>query len=172
MSTVEPPIAVTPTAAKHTVLHGTPARITLVLQGGGALGAYQAGVYEALHEGGLRPDWVIGTSIGAINASLIAGNKPEQRVERLKTFWSRVEHQSLHGLAARMPVFGGQLANWMTMANGLAGFFTPNALAFASSTWPLGAERAGYYKTDPLRATLSDLVDFKLVNDGGCRLTC
>ncbi|MGH6831542.1 MAG: patatin-like phospholipase family protein, partial [Methyloceanibacter sp.] len=62
----------------------------MVLQGGGALGAYQAGVYQALHEAGIEPDWVIGTSIGAINGSLIAGNKPEQRLAKLADFWSRV----------------------------------------------------------------------------------
>src|ERR671912_532244 len=64
----------------------------LVLQGGGALGAYQVGVYEALHEAGIAPDWVIGTSIGAINASLIAGSKPDERVDRLCEFWSRVQN--------------------------------------------------------------------------------
>src|SRR5271166_4974292 len=78
--------------AKHTVSQGTPSRIVLVLQGGGALGAYQAGVYQALNEAGMRPDWVIGTSIGAINASLIAGNPPDQRVDRLRAFWKKVEH--------------------------------------------------------------------------------
>ena len=62
----------------------------LVLQGGGALGAYQVGVYQALHEGGIEPDWVIGTSIGAINAALIAGNKPEHRMQRLHAFWDAV----------------------------------------------------------------------------------
>ena len=67
-------------------------QIVLVLQGGGALGAYQAGVYQALHEAGLEPDWVIGTSIGAINASLIAGNKPDQRLAKLEAFWNRVVH--------------------------------------------------------------------------------
>src|SRR3954469_16925628 len=159
------------TAAKHTVSKGTPPRITLVLQGGGALGAYQAGVYEALHESGLRPDWVIGTSIGAINASLIAGNPPEKRIERLKAFWHRVEHGFLPSMVASLPFGGAQFANWMTMANGVAGFFTPNPLAFASATWPLGPERAGYYRTDPLRGTLSELVDFNLVNSGACRLT-
>ena len=70
-----------------------PGQVVLVLQGGGALGAYQAGVYEAMHEAGVEPDWVIGTSIGAINAALIAGNTPEQRLERLRTFWSRVEQR-------------------------------------------------------------------------------
>src|SRR4051812_7730423 len=67
-------------------------QIVLVLQGGGALGAYQAGVYEALHEAGIEPDWVIGTSIGAINAGLIAGNEPEHRLARLREFWRRVKH--------------------------------------------------------------------------------
>ena len=62
-------------------------QIVLVFQGGGALGAFQAGVYQALHEAGIEPDWIIGTSIGAINASLIAGNKPENRLERLEEFW-------------------------------------------------------------------------------------
>ena len=65
-------------------------QVVLVLQGGGALGAYQAGVYQALHEAEIEPDWVIGTSIGAINASLIAGNAPEDRVERLRSFWQRI----------------------------------------------------------------------------------
>src|SRR3954454_20455383 len=76
-----------PTVAHHAMSHRTPPRIILVLQGGGALGAYQAGVYEALHEAGLKPDWVIGTSIGAINGSLIAGNRPDRRLDRLKAFW-------------------------------------------------------------------------------------
>jgi predicted acylesterase/phospholipase RssA len=66
-------------------------QITLVLQGGGALGAYQGGVYEALHERGLEPDWVIGTSIGAINGVLIAGNPPGTRLKALREFWKRVE---------------------------------------------------------------------------------
>src|SRR5690349_7016167 len=68
-----------------------PGQAVLVLQGGGALGAYQLGVYEALHEAGIEPDWVIGTSIGAINASLIAGNAPENRLERLHAFWDQMQ---------------------------------------------------------------------------------
>ena len=68
-----------------------PGQVVLVLQGGGALGAYQVGVYEAMHEAGVEPDWIIGTSIGAINAALIAGNAPEHRFERLREFWARVE---------------------------------------------------------------------------------
>jgi NTE family protein len=65
-------------------------QVVLVFQGGGALGAYQAGVYQALHESGIEPDWIVGTSIGAINASLIAGNEPDNRVERLDEFWRRM----------------------------------------------------------------------------------
>src|SRR5262244_3529954 len=79
-------------------------RIVLVLQGGGALGAYQAGVFQALQENGVEPDWVIGTSIGAINASLIAGNRPQQRLQRLKEFWSRVEHKPFLQLAGSWPI--------------------------------------------------------------------
>ena len=67
-------------------------QIVLVLQGGGALGAYQLGVYEALHAAGVEPDWIIGTSIGAINAALIAGNAPQDRLPKLCEFWRRVEH--------------------------------------------------------------------------------
>ncbi len=159
------------TVARHTVLTGTPQRIVLVLQGGGALGAYQGGVYQALEEAGLRPDWVIGTSIGAINASLIAGNPPERRIERLRAFWKRVEHGSAQSIAGMAPLFGAQLANWMTMMNGVDGFFAPNPLAFMSSGWPLGAEQAGYYRTNALKRTLSELVDFNLINNGQCRLT-
>src|SRR4051812_50170131 len=103
MDIVDAPGTVTPTVAKHTVSKGTPPRITLVLQGGGALGAYQAGVYEALHEAGLKPDWVIGTSIGAINGSLIAGNRPDRRLDRLKAFWKRVEHGSLPTRLGSLP---------------------------------------------------------------------
>ena len=158
-------------AASHVVSKGTPPRIFLVLQGGGALGAYQAGVYQALDEAGLRPEWVIGTSIGAINAALIAGNLPDQRVEKMKQFWRTVQFGGLPAMAGQLPLMGGQFANWLTTVNGLAGFFTPNAMAFASDMWRLGTEKAGYYNTDPLKKTLSDLVDFNLVANGGCRLT-
>ncbi|MBS0282418.1 MAG: patatin-like phospholipase family protein, partial [Proteobacteria bacterium] len=70
-------------------------RIALVLQGGGALGAYQVGVYEAMHEAGLEPDWVSGVSIGAVNAAIIAGNKPENRLDRLTDFWSRITDRTV-----------------------------------------------------------------------------
>ena len=77
-------------------------QIVLVLQGGGALGAYQAGVYQALHERGIEPDWIVGTSIGAINASLIAGNPHESRVERLKEFWTRMAYRPALGVPGRI----------------------------------------------------------------------
>src|ERR1700748_541105 len=75
-----------------------PGQVVLVLQGGGALGSYQDGVYQALHEAGIEPDWIIGTSIGAINASLIAGNEPQDRLERLRSFWKRMEQNPVWSL--------------------------------------------------------------------------
>ena len=89
-------------------------QIVLVLQGGGALGAYQAGVYQALDEAGIEPDWVIGTSIGAINAGIIAGNKRENRLPRLQEFWSRMRHGALTEMAAAVPWWGSQAASAMT----------------------------------------------------------
>jgi NTE family protein len=148
-----------------------PQRVVLVLQGGGALGAYQAGVYEAMHEAGIMPDWVIGTSIGAINAALIVGNAPENRVARMKDFWKRVEHDPIVGALGAMPWVGPQLASMATMASGLPAFFRPNPLAFLGANWPLGAERAAYYSTDALRGTLNELIDFERINAGPCRLT-
>src|SRR4051795_12750650 len=106
-------------------------QIVLVLQGGGALGAYQTGVYQALHEAGIEPDWVIGTSIGAINASLIAGNDVSDRMSRLQEFWSRVQQGPFQQAMASVPVFGAMAANWFTMAGGIPGFFKPNPLAFS-----------------------------------------
>ena len=148
-----------------------PKRVVLVLQGGGALGAYQAGVYQALHEAGIQPDWVIGTSIGAINAALIAGNAPENRLARMREFWKRVQHDDAVSALGATPWFGPQLASMATMMAGLPAFFRPNPLAFLGSNWPLGAERAAYYSTDALRSTLTELVNFGRINAGPCRLT-
>src|SRR5260221_14493324 len=97
--------------------------IVLVFQGGGALGAYQAGVYQALHEAGIEPDWGIGTSIGAINAALIAGNAPDKRLPRMREFWRRMRHGPLTQMAGAMPLFGVLAANGMTIAGGLPAFF-------------------------------------------------
>ena len=146
-------------------------QIVLVLQGGGALGAYQAGVYQALHEAGLEPDWVIGTSIGAINASLIAGNKPEHRLAKLEAFWNRVVHNPALDIAASVPGIGRAWSNWMTVTTGIPAFFKPNPLAFLGQHVALPVDAAGYYSTHPLEETLSDLVDFPAINGGPTRLT-
>jgi NTE family protein len=142
----------------------------LVFQGGGALGAYQAGVYQALHEAGVEPDWVIGTSIGAINASLIVGNKASDRMDALKEFWRRMEH----GHEFETPLgslFGSAGRTMSAIIGGIPAFFTPNPMAFMSAHSQLGADHAGYYSVDPLRKNLVDLVDFDLINHGETRMT-
>ncbi|CAL76276.1 conserved hypothetical protein [Bradyrhizobium sp. ORS 278] len=148
-----------------------PGQVVLVLQGGGALGSYQAGVYQALHEAGLEPDWVIGTSIGAINAALIAGSPGQERMARLHEFWKRMHHRPGWTLRTAFPDFNDRLSYWTTVTHGIPGFFRPNALAHAGDAYPLGAEQAGYYSTGPLRETLQELVDFDLLNKAGLRLT-
>ena len=148
-----------------------PGQVVLVLQGGGALGSYQAGVYQALHEAGIEPDWIIGTSIGAINAGLIAGNAPEDRLPRLLEFWKRMEQRPVWSFPGAFAGFNEKLSYWSTVANGIPGFFKPNALAHAGADYPLGADRAGYYSTEPLEQTLGELVDFDLVNRCTPRLT-
>lgn len=146
-------------------------RIVLVFQGGGALGAYQVGVYQALHEAGIEPDWVVGTSIGAINAALIAGSPFAERLNRLTEFWSRVERSGPWGFD--LPGWFGQTArNMMALTCGVPSFFEPrNPAAFLSPHVLLGAEDAGYYTVEPLRRLLAELIDFDLVNDGPIRLS-
>ena len=141
----------------------------LVLQGGGALGAYQGGVYQALHEAGVDPDWIIGTSIGAINAAILAGNKPEDRLDRLREFWSRVEQKDIFGVPSQW--LGNMARNMHTIGMGLPSFFRPNLSAFLGPHVPLGAENAGYYSVDPLRETLNELIDFDVLSKGQTRLT-
>src|SRR6266498_1283569 len=148
-----------------------PGQVVLVLQGGGALGSYQAGVYQALHEAGIEPDWIIGTSIGAINASLIAGNSPQNRLSRLREFWKKMEQNPVWSFRDVFPGFNEKLSYWSTVTNGIPGFFRPNPLAHAGNDYPLGADRAGYYSTEPLEQTLTELVDFDLVNKCSPRLT-
>ena len=140
----------------------------LVLQGGGALGAYQVGVFQALHEAGIELDWVIGTSVGAINAAIIAGNKPADRLDRLTEFWKQVEHKQTFGFQNFM---GAMSRTMQTISLGLNGFFRPRAAAFMNPHAVLGAEEAGYYSVDPLRETLSDLIDFEHLKTSGVRLT-
>src|SRR5690242_12386504 len=148
-----------------------PGQVVLVLQGGGALGSYQAGVYQALHEAGIEPDWIIGTSIGAINASLIAGNEPQHRLARLQQFWKRMEQNPVWNLRTAFPGFNEKLLYWSTVTSGIPGFFRPNPLAHAGDSYPLGADHAGFYSTTPLEKTLNELVDFDLVNRCTPRLT-
>jgi NTE family protein len=163
-----------------------PGQIALVFQGGGALGAYQGGVYQALHEAGIEPDWVIGTSIGAINGAIIAGNEPGRRLERLREFWDRMERKSPWAAApvpfAQLPfalpfaqplaLLGGNIAaQMMTIFSGVAGYFSPNrALAFGLNA-AVGVEQAGFYSIDALHETLGSLVDFKHINANQPRLT-
>jgi NTE family protein len=146
-------------------------QVVLVLQGGGALGAYQGGVYQALHEAGVEPDWIIGTSIGAINASIIVGNEPERRLERLREFWSRMEHKHPWTFAPPWSGIPETLSYWSTLLNGVPGFFRVNPSAFLGLHVPLGVDAAGYYSTAPLRKTLAELVDFSLINRCPSRLT-
>jgi NTE family protein len=120
-------------------------------------------VYQALHDAGIEPDWVIGTSIGPINASLIAGNAVADRLSRLREFWSRVQLGPFHQAIASLPVFGGLVANWLTVIGGIPGFFKPNPFAFAGPHIPLGTGSAAFYSTEPLERTLNELVDFTLV---------
>ena len=146
-------------------------QVVLVLQGGGALGAYQVGVYQALHEAGIKLDWVIGTSIGAINAGLIAGNTPERRVDALQEFWRRMRSE---GIWHYLPAWTGlpDVTSYLTtLFGGISSFFRPNAAAFLGPHLRLGAERAGFYSTAPLRKTVSELVDFSLINRSSLRVT-
>ena len=150
--------------------------VALVLQGGGALGAYQAGVYEALELAGRRPNWVAGISIGALNAAIIAGNAPERRVERLREFWQTICQPPLLPALPLLPSPAGMawptaaltgmssLAAWRAMTEGQAGFFVPR-LPPAGLQLDPGPGNASYYDTAPLRATLERLVDFDRVND-------
>ena len=145
----------------------------LVLQGGGALGAYQAGVYEALHGHGAMPDWVAGISIGAINAALIAGNPPERRVERLREFWALVT-EPVGSPSLALAGFDRSLLNrssaLMAMAFGAPGFFAPRVPP--APFQPAGSVAAiSYYDTTPLRETLEQLVDFERINTGPMRLS-
>ena len=146
-------------------------QVVLVLQGGGALGAYQVGVYQALHEAGVEPDWIIGTSIGAINAGIIAGNKPRDRLGKLDQFWKRMERPSAWPYMPSWTEISDTWSYWSTLVSGIPGFFEPNLPAFWGAHIPLGADRAGFYSTASLRKTLTELVDFSIINRRSPRLT-
>jgi NTE family protein len=162
-------------------LHGSNARFeqtVLLLQGGGALGSYQAGVYQALAEANLHPHWVAGISIGAVNSALIAGNPPEKRVERLREFWEAVSTSPLG-----LPYFSSlaipdDLAHSLLnqtralgiMLFGAPNFFTPRLPP--RMPWDVNrADAVSYYDVSPLKATLERLVDFDRINGGGTRLS-
>jgi NTE family protein len=149
------------------------AQRVLVLQGGGALGSYQAGAFQALCRSGFEPEWVAGISIGAINAAIIAGNAPEKRVDRLKEFWDMVSSP-----VSWNPITSGERARSLfneTSAAliatfGVPGFFTPRLPP--APLWPSGsAQSLSYYDTAPLKKTLENLVDFDRINDLKMRLS-
>jgi NTE family protein len=147
--------------------------VILLLQGGGALGAYQAGVYEALAEANLHPDWVAGISIGAINATIIAGNPPNLRVEKLREFWEGITNSwfdvgagELSSLLARGDSARGsvnQMSAVLALMNGARGFFRPRI----ANPWfhPAGTlDATSYYDTAQLKATLESVIDFEWLN--------
>jgi len=177
----EPPRPLARTSGKARPLsktHKQPRRsafdhVILLLQGGGALGAYQAGVYEALAEANLHPDWVAGISIGAINATIIAGNAPNQRVKKLREFWEGITSAwfdvgrgDLCPLLARGDSARGSINQMSAIAalmNGAPGFFRPRI----ANPWfhpPGTLEATSYYDTVQLKATLESVIDFDRLN--------
>jgi len=148
-------------------------RVALLLQGGGALGSYHVGVWEALSVAGIEPTWISGVSIGAINSAIIAGNEPSKRLEKLTTFWDRITGRDpiadLPGLDVFRP-FQAQWAGLMAMTIGQPGFFRPRV----PNPWLLPPGMPGatsLYDTSELRATLDELVDFDRLNDGPMRFS-
>lgn len=149
-------------------------RVALLLQGGGALGTYQLGVFEALTEAGYVPDWVCGTSIGAIQSAIIAGNPPEHRLDRLHAFWERISWPQPVPLPSpehpmRQPM---NIAYAMASAMvGQPGFYAPHA-GWPWFWWGVDSKPAnGFYDTTPLRETLLEMVDFDRLNDGPMRVS-
>ncbi len=147
-----------------------PSQTVYVFQGGGALGAYQAGFVEALENAKLPPDWLVGTSIGAINAALIAGNAPADRLPALRKFWDSVTRP---GLSPHLPAspFTAAWQTWQTLTTGIPGFFRPRG----PQAWDMNRRaplaELGFYDTSPLATTLRDLVDFDRIAAADTRLT-
>jgi NTE family protein len=153
-------------------------RVALMLQGGGALGAYQVGVYKALAQAQCLPDWICGVSIGAINGALIAGNPPDKRVARLEEFWASIASPSPWSTWAEpsfepldmLREWGNSLSAWMTLTNGQPGFFRPRSV----NPWLLPANTHGatsFYDSSELHHTLKRLIDFGRLNHGDTRLS-
>ena len=147
--------------------------IALVFQGGGALGSYQAGVFEGLSEAGIEPNWMSGVSIGAINASIIAGNKPDDRVAKLKEFWETVtDHGYASHLAGNddMRTFHNMTSAFMSMISGIPGFYKPRML----SPWQQVPGQAGatsHYDTSDLKDHLNSLINWDILNSDSHRLS-
>ncbi len=154
--------------------------IALLLQGGGALGAYQAGVYEALAEAGIHPNWVAGISIGAINSALIAGNAPEKRADKLRQFWHEITGSLVGDWTSDWlsPFRRGdwsrrvatQLSASMALLHGVPKFFAPRL----PPPWlcePGAKEATSYFDTASLKSTLENLVDFDRINSGEMRFS-
>ena len=149
-----------------------PEQNVLVLQGGGALGAYQAGAYMALADHQCEIDGVAGISIGAINGAIIAGNPPEARADKLHAFWEEVTTDAIQLPwleASVLRPFANELAATQAMFEGVSGFFTPRLPSLFSTDFWKGP--VSFYDTSPLRGTLLDLVDFDYLNDKGPRLS-
>jgi len=159
--------------ATHEAARGNREKTVLVLQGGGALGAYQAGAFEAIAAGYHCPEWVAGISIGAINSALIAGNPPERRIERLRTFWDRVSSRLLLEPLATDATSRKLFNEWsaaLIATTGAPGFFEPRfppAILYPQGT----AGAISFYDTSPLYATLMELVDFDYLNSGKMRVS-
>jgi len=159
--------------------------VAIILQGGGALGAYQAGVFEKLAASAIVPDWIIGTSIGAINGAIIAGNRPEHRLEKLSAFWHGMAPgrswldawtpaywpEMLNGFAPGLAALSKNQAVLSAMAQGIPGFFNSRAWPGFDLDAPVAIDEAGFYDTAPLRQTLLDHVDFEYLNEGPVRLS-
>jgi NTE family protein len=177
--------AMRPAARKETAAPKArqPENIALVLQGGGALGAYQVGVYQGLHEAGIVPDWIAGVSIGAFNAALIAGNAPERRVEALREFWETISQPYLFpattlGQEARFSDIDENARAWLdtweawrAMVEGQRGFYQPRSWFGEDLLSAPGPARASLYTTQPMLETLERMVDFDRLNDGGIRVS-
>ncbi len=159
----------------HSMPAASPAKAqpVLVLQGGGALGSYQAGAYQALCHFDFEPEWVAGISIGAVNAAIIAGNERDKRVEKLKEFWQMVSapvpwHPTTKNERGR--VLFNETSAALIATFGVPGFFTPRIPP--APLWPAGTVQAqSYYDTAPLKKTLERLVDFDRINDLKVRLS-
>jgi NTE family protein len=159
-------------AMSDTVTNSETDRI-FVFQGGGALGAYQAGAYEALHENELEPDWLAGISIGAVNAAIIAGSPREKRIPHLRDFWHTVSSSLDFGWAAQDNTLRRMQNDAAAMAAtmfGVPGFFSPRLLT-PKQLLENSDTRVSYYDTGPLLKTLERLIDFDLLNDCQTRLS-